>query len=726
MIYKTLILIVFTVFSAGAQQNLKGTITNSAGEALPGAVVQWTTEPSEATFTDLDGKFSIPKKSNQHMLVVSMVGMKTDTFHIDKAEVTLILQSDTNEMDEVVVRSNAVALDKLSPIQNEIITTKALAKAACCNLSESFETNASVSVSITDAVTGAKQLQMLGLSGKYIQTNVENVPSVRGLASTYGLTYTPGTWIQSIDLGKGIGSVVNGYESMTGGINVELHKPDNADLLYVNTYLNSLGRGELNVNYAKKLNDKWSVGLLTHGSALKSEIDRNDDTFRDTPQYSQINVLNRWKYSGDRFMGQLGLRVLSDNRSGGQVGADIKNPNPSLYGFSNETNRYEFFTKTAILFPETPFRGIGLVTQGVIHDSKSVFGLNPYDAKERSLYGNLIYQDIFGTTLHSYKTGLSFLLDDYEESYLSFRPARTEIVPGAFFEYTYNNQDKTVAVVGLRQDFNSVFGNYFTPRFHLKQSLGNNTTWRLSAGKGYRTPNVLVEAFGFLVSSRNITIQEPLAMESAWNFGTSVTYEFGKSALILDAYHTEFEKQQIYDLLLPQELQIYNSTDRSYATSLQAELKWVPADRWDVNLAYRYLDNKITFRSIDGANALIQKPFTSRNRWHFNAGYALPYDKWKADLTVHFNGKQSVPVAGFNQSSGGVEPVKGFFNVNAQVNRNFRQWEYYLGAENLLNFRQPNPILGENDPFGQEFDAGMAWGPIVGRIIYLGTRFKIQ
>jgi outer membrane receptor for ferrienterochelin and colicin len=316
------------------------------------------------------------------------------------------------------------------------------------------------------------------------------------------------------------------------------------------------------------------------------------------------------------------------------------------------------------------------------------------------------------------------LIDDFDESFQRFRPQRTEIVPGAFFEYTYNQNDKTVAVLGLRQDFNSVFGNYFTPRVHLKQSVGNNTTWRLSAGKGYRTPNIFVESFGYLVSNRAIQMLGQLNMEEAWNFGSSVTYEFGKSALILDAYHTEFQRQQVYDLLKHKVLSIYSSNDRSFATSLQAELKLTPSEQWDLNLAYRYLDNRVTFRSLDEQTALIQKPFTSKNRWHFNTGYSLPYDKWKFDLTIQYIGSQEIPSD--TEQEVELERINGFFNVNTQVNRNFRQWEYYLGAENLLNFKQENPIIGAYDPFGSNFDAGMNWGPIVGRIIYFGTRFKIQ
>jgi len=330
------------------------------------------------------------------------------------------LNPENAALAEVVVKAEATSMDRMNPIHTEIITSKALAKAACCNLSESFETNASVSVSYSDAVTGAKQIQLLGLSGNYIQTNVENIPAIRGLNSTFGLNYIPGTWISSIDVGKGAGSVVSGYESMTGALNVELAKPDAAEKLYLNTYMNSQGRGEINLNLANKINEKWSVGLLTHASTLQTKLDQNKDGFLDLPLYTQYNAINRWKYQSDKMMASFGIKALYEDRLGGQVNfnPDTDRNTAKAYGFGSTTKRYEFFSKTAKLYQTKPYQGLGFIVNGVYHDNVSYFGFKNYSGTQKGLYANLIYQNIFGNTNHQYKAGLSYLLDDYNEKYL--------------------------------------------------------------------------------------------------------------------------------------------------------------------------------------------------------------------------------------------------------------------------------------------------------------------
>jgi hypothetical protein len=718
-------------------QNLSGTVFGKSGEkkeALIGANIQWSNSKM-GIITDLNGRFVLPRnKSNK--LIVSFIGFKTDTIEIkseSEIEVTLL---EENALGEVVVRGNSTIIDRLSPIQTEIITTKALAKAACCNLSESFETNASVSVNYADAVTGAKQIQMLGLSGQYVQTNVENIPNIRGLATTFGLNYIPGTWIQSIDLGKGVGSVVNGYESMIGQINVELQKPDLAEKIYINTYVNSLGRGELNLHLSHKFKKKengsqWSVGLLSHGSTLQTNLDGNNDNFYDLPKYNQINILNRWKYQSERMVAQFGFKVLTEDRIGGEINKPTQRLNDLTYQFFNKTNRVEFFSKTAKLFPEKPYRGLGLIINGVWHDSKSKFGFKPYDGTQRTVYTNLIYQDIIANTNHSFKTGVSFLYDDYNENYLLTKLARTELVPGAFFEYTEKYLDKFTAVVGSRVDFHNLFGVFFSPRIHILYNPTENNSFRLSAGRGYRVANPLAEYYGNLVSSRGVAFLDEIKPEISTNLGLSYTRHFGKSSLVIDAYRTVFQNQLIADSEHPNYLYFYNSIGRkSFANSAQIELNFVPAERVEIKLAYRFFEVKQTLGKPFKQEVFLDKMFVNRDRILFNIGYALPYDKWKVDFTIQWNGKRRIPNLSpqYNHTSYETMPIEfapAFFNVNAQVSRAFRRWDLYLGAENLTNFTQKDPIILPNEPFSQRFDAGMAWGPVVGRIIYFGTRYKL-
>jgi outer membrane receptor for ferrienterochelin and colicins len=704
-------------------------------EPLIGATLRWE-NAKNGTSTDAKGEFSLSKSPENHQLIVSSVGYKTDTLMVHSLDfVTVILKIQNADLQEVVVKSEATTIDRMNPIHTEIITTKALAKAACCNLSESFETNASVSVSYSDAVTGSKQIQLLGLSGTYIQSNVENIPTIRGLNSTFGLNYIPGTWLASIDVGKGAGSVVNGYESMTGAINIELAKPDMAEKLYLNAYGNSQGRGEINLNSAHKINQKWSVGFLTHASTLQTKLDQNNDGFLDLPLYTQFNGINRWKYQSNKMMAQFGVKALFEDRTGGQVNYNpvTKGTYSGFYGFGSKTQRYEVFSKTAKLYQSKPYQGLGLIINALYHDNASFFGFKNYTGTEKSIYTNLIYQNIFGNTNHQYKAGLSYLLDDYNEKYIDSTFKRTESVPGAFVEYTETIPDRLTLVLGGRVDFHNLYGTRFTPRFHLKYDLNTDTHIRLSAGKGWRMPNAIAENFGMLVNSRQLSVNEVIRPEESWNFGVSLSKDFflfnQKGTFVLDAYRTNFQQELIVDMENADLVRFYNLKGRSFSNSFQAEINYSPIKRMDVKLAYRIFDVQNDVQTPTGELTLLPKQFVNRDRFLFNIGYAAKYDKWKYDLTWQWNGSRRIP----NTSEGHVHSASSlpvfapaFSNINAQITRGFYKWELYVGGENLNNFTQKDPILAANDPFSKNFDASMVWGPVIGRMVYVGVRYKIK
>ena len=725
-------------------QSVRGRISeqvNSQHLPLVGANVHWL-KTTNGTTTDSLGQFTIAPSATSNKLVVSYVGYHSDTLTIiDPSQELLVTLRSESTLREVTVSGGSTQIDQLNPIHTEILTTRTLAKAACCNLSETFETNASVSVSYADAVTGAKQIQFLGLGGQYVQTNVENIPTIRGLGTTFGLNFVPGTWITSIDVGKGVGSVVNGYEGMTGALNVELQKPDyraetkKAQWL-LNGYTNSFGRVEGNLNFSKALTDKWSVGVLGHASALRTKIDQNGDNFLDLPLYRQYNAINRWKYTGDRWMAQFGIKALYEDRDGGEVAQQRTN---SVYRFTNTTKRIEAFSKTARLFPDKPYKGLGLILNALQHEQQATFGFKPYSGQQRSLYANLIYQTIINNTNHAVKTGISYLLDDYYEV-LGNSPVptnRTESVPGLFAEYAYTASEHVALVLGNRVDFHNLYGVQWTPRVHGKYHWHEMLTVRFSAGRGWRVPNPLAENFGYLVSSRNVLFRDKLKPEISWNMGGSLTYEFlvlgRKGTFVTDYYRTDFRNQLVVDLDHPGEINFYNLTGPSYANSFQAELNYTPIKRMEVKAAYRLFDVRQSLGAPLGESVLLERMMISRDRLLLNAGYALPYDKWKFDATLQWNGPKRIPYTapGYEHTSYRTMPISitpGFVNLNAQVSKAFRTgWEVYLGGENLTGFRQLNPIMGASDPFGRNFDAAAhVWGPITGRVIYLGFRFKPQ
>jgi outer membrane receptor for ferrienterochelin and colicins len=772
-----LLLLLSTLAPAyGWAQTIRGQVHDASEGAnqqpIPGANVFWL-GTTQGTVTDADGKFSLQQPTGISQLVVSFVGYQTDTLTVDSQQHLHISLKSVLQLKEVTVSGSSTFISATEPIKTETITARALQKAACCNLSESFETNASVSVSYADAVTGAKQIQMLGLSGTYVQINTENIPSIRGLATTYGLNYVPGTWVSSIDVGKGAGSVVNGYESITGQLNVELQKPENSERLYLNTYVNDMGRAEINLNLAQKIGKKdknrpkgdgWSTGLLLHASGMndliEGRMDRNGDGFFDLPMYTQYNAINRWKYQSKRLMAQFGVKALYENRRGGQLayyhdnpttpaptpidttdhsghgGTDGGNNLPHAYGIGSTTRRVEAFSKTALLFPDAPYRGLGLILSAVNHDQQSFFGLNQYNGYQRSLYANLIYQSIVSNTNHAYKLGASYLLDNYQENYRRFAYgdslfARNESVPGVFAEYTFTVPDKFTLVAGSRVDFHNLYGTLFTPRLHLKYDLSASTILRASAGSGFRVANPLAENMGVLASSRQVVVTEALRPEKAWNYGINLTHDFlignRKGTLGVDLYRTDFVNQVITDMETPRKVLFYNLKGKSYANNLQVEVNYQPIKPLDLKLAYKLYDVQSTMGQDPAEQRLLGKQFVSRDRILFNAAYATNFDKWKFDFTTQWNGRKRLPDLSYQPG----EPTQAiyspdYFILNAQVTKAFKKWDLYVGGENLTNFTQKNPIVAANEPFGPNFDASVVWAPVFGRMIYAGMRFKIK
>lgn len=658
-----------------------------------------------------------------------------NTEHASKIETASKVQ-----LKEFSVKSKQTTtyISALNPVRTETITSKELLKAACCNLSESFDTNPSVDVSYNDAVTGSKQIQLLGLSGNYTQLTVENLPGPRGIATPLGLNAIAGPWIESIQLVKGMGSVANGYESIAGQINVELKKPENSEQLLANIYVNDFGKTDLNLNLSKKINDKWSTGLLIHDDFITNkQLDNNKDGFRDLPTGNLLSIINRWKYDNGRgFLAQFGVKGLNDDRTGGQTAYNPSSDKytTNYYGIGIKTQRYEAFGKIGYIFPEQKYKSIGLQLSAISHQQESYFGLTTYNARQRNLYGNLIYQSIINNTMHTFRTGISFLYDNYNEQFNAASFKRNEIVPGAFFEYTYMPSEKLSVVAGIRADYNNLFGAFVTPRLNIRYEPVQGTSIRLAAGRGQRTANVFAENTSVFVSSRNV---EMLAAEKgkaygfnpevAWNKGISVDQHFnlfGRNASAsIDFYRNDFTNQVVVDLEDPRSIKFYNSKDKSYSNSLQVGLKLEPLDKFNISLAYRYFDVKTTY---DGK--LLQRPLISKQRAFANFDYA--FSGWKFDYTFNYNGSKRLPSTAANPEADRRNAyTPAYVLMNAQVTKSVGKkspMDFYIGVENIGNYIQPDAIIAANGPFGRYFDASMVWAPITGRMLYAGWRLKIK
>lgn len=731
------------VFSQQASENIKGIVYGIGQDgkktALPMANVYWENTQT-ATITDNQGKFKIQKNKNSNSLIVSFVGYLPDTLKITREKNLEVNLQESVELDEVAIvsRKKGMETDFLNPLGVRKIGEKELNKAACCNLSESFETNPSVDVSFTDAVTGTRQIMMLGLAGPYSQITRENMPDIRGLSAIYGLTYIPGTWIQGIQLIKGTGSVVNGFESIAGQINVEMKRPNCDEKVFLNAYANEAGRLEGNANLRLFKNEKWSSSLLLHASNNSLKHDKNDDGFLDKPLMKQYVLLNRWELRNSNGLHfEFGGKGTYIDNLGGQLSFDLKSDEgtTNAWGMHIETKRLDAWTKIGKVNPNKEYQSIGVQISGSYHDQNSFFGLNNYDASQTSLYGNVIFQSIIGNTNHKYRTGISFQMDDYIEDFNLINFNRQEIVPGAFFEYTYSHLDKFNLVAGIRADHHNLFGTFFTPRMHARYAPSENTIFRISAGKGHRTANIISENTGLLATSRQIIIQSDLNngkpygldQEIAWNYGINLTQHFTldyrEGLISLDFYRTDFENQIIVDLEQnPQQAVFYNLNGKSYSNSFQAQLDYEIIKRLDFRVAYRWYDVKTNY---DGE--LKSKPLVAENRAFINLGYETR-NFWKFDYTLNWQGSKRVPSTLSNPEQYQVsDQSPEFYTMNFQITKSWKKlFDIYVGVENILDYKQKNPIISSDQAFGPYFDSSLIWGPVFGRGIYIGLRYKIK
>lgn len=720
-------------------QTIEGKVSELAdGEKvpLPGATIFWVGS-TIGTTTASDGTFSLKKNSKYNKLVASFVGYASDTLAIPNADNPLeFILAPNAQIDEVQVigREPGTQMSRMTAIQQQVISGAELRKAACCNLSESFQTNASVDVNYSDAVTGAKQIQLLGLAGTYTQMMTENIPNLRGLAGVYKLGYVPGSWMESIQVSKGTSQVVNGYESTTGQINIEYKKPTDKDRIYANGYVNNFGKYELNANSAFKVSDKSQSIVLAHFENLGVINDHNHDGFTDDPLVRQYNLMNRWFYHPNQNVEmRFGFSVLDEDRRGGQT-AFLKDNHPessSAYGTGIKTQRYNVYSKTGFFFKD-PSTSIGIIADGTYHHQDAFFGLNKYEGTQKSLYINSILQAPVVKTKNNVEqllnTGISLQLDNFDEVLNDSLFKRTDAIPGIFAQYTLSIGTTFSLIAGLRGDYTDKEGFIVTPRFHLRKAFdeNSNTVIRLSAGRGWRQPNLISENLSLLASSRQAVVSPYRNFEDGWNFGTSllknITIAGRTLTASIDFYHTLFNRQIIADIdINPQKIYYYELDGRSYSNSFQAEVKYFLLENLELTGAYRINDVKVT---TDGK--LQQKPFTSKYKGLISASYATQNHHWKFDLTAQFNGPGRIPSTSSNPDHyQRPESFEAYTLMFAQVTRSFKRFDLYIGSENLTGYTQKHPVIASEDPFGPYFDASMIWGPLSGKMFYAGFRYKL-
>ncbi len=732
-LFSILVAIFFVTTLVSAAGIVRGTVSDSDKQPVIGANVYWK-NTNNGVVTDESGKFEISTNASSDTLLVSYIGFQTHSMVIKDPSaplnVTLCGEVALNEVVVTPPPTGTMTL-KMSTINSQKITSHELGRAACCNLAESFETNPSVDVSYSDAATGARQIQLLGLSGKYVQMMTEQLPAFTGAASLYGLSYVPGPWMESIQVSKGTSSVKNGYDALSGQINIEFKKPQDSDPLSLNLFAADNGRLEGNADANFKLNENLATGVLLHYSKELKAHDGNGDGFMDLPQTEQFNLMNRWYYKKNGFISQSVANVLSESRKSGQM-AHGDTPLHDPYMVDIQTKRGNVYTKNGYVFGDDNNTSIAMMLSGTYHDQKSEYGKRSFDVLQKNLYASLLFEQEYNH-VHNLSAGLSMNLESFKEAIdpatMALLPGydlnRTDVVTGAFGQYTLNLDHKLVVQAGLRADYHKKYGAFVTPRLHVKYEIAPWLISRLSAGKGYRISNPLVENSFLLASSRRLSIANELnPLESAWNYGAALSSTipvFGKDLqLNLEWYYTDFQNQVVADMDADaHQVVLKNNEGRSYSSSVQVEATYPFFKGFTLTGAFRYTDAKTNYNG-----ELRERYLNSRYKGMVTASYQTNMEKWQFDLTAQFNGPGRMP------DPDALNPLwdkeySGYTGLNAQVTKNFRRWSIYLGGENLLNFKQANPIVDASNPWGENFDATMVWGPVHGRKLYTGIRFNL-
>ncbi|MFR9503697.1 MAG: TonB-dependent receptor [Rikenellaceae bacterium] len=767
-IYKSILMLVLSLSSLCAYaQDVEGVILDDSGTPLVGASVWWAdTTVGEAT--NVDGNFTIHRVKGYDLLVASFIGFHNDTIRIESGvnRVKFNLSSEGINIEDVVVSSNLggnfIKYDGIA--KNEMISFAGLCKMACCNLAESFENSASVTVGYSDAISGARQIKMLGLAGIYTQILDESRPIMRGIGSPYGLSYTPGMWLNSIQVSKGVSSVTAGHEAVTGQINLEYRKPTDSERLFVNLFINNELRPEVNLSSALPVtkDQKLTTVLLFHasGDTDLNLMDHNGDGFRDMPNVSQINFANRWLYAADNGLQiRWGFRLLQEERLGGALDYEESMRETmyedNIYG-SKITNRgANTYLKIGMPFGPAVYdeeeqselrSSIALIADYDHFNEQAYFGLNTYDGNENSISLNLTYNHYFSTK-SMLVVGASSYIQDINESVGNNTPwivggessifdlSRDENEVGIYSEYTFTPSDSFSFVAGLRGDYNDYFDRlFYTPRSHLRWALTESTVLRMSAGLGYRTSNIVTDNIGIMATGRKIIFDNGTGsdfdtQEKAITYGASLTQTFtlvepSDATISFDYFRSDFMNQVIVDQEMDSEnIHIYNSGDDSFTDTYQVDFTWAPLANFNIFATYRYSDSVITLTRAGGQKVRIDRPLVSKYKTLLNLQYSTPYNRWVFDATAQYNGPMRLPTQTGNLDDASYSPAYPIFF--AQVSHKIRSTEVYVGCENIANYYQQTPIISADDPYSTSFNSSVVWGPLMGRKFYIGLRYNL-
>lgn len=778
--YKKALIILLLTLNMSAWAHLQGVVLDENGQPLVGANVYWA-ETNEGAASDENGMFEVEPVRKTKQLVTSYLGYRNDTLLVQSRDFITIVLTPEDELAEVEVveRRKDVVRARYSAFDVQTLGKGELCRAACCNLSESFETNASVDVAYTDAGTGMHQIRMLGLSGTYVQVLGENSPAVRGLVGSYGMDYVPGPWIESVQISKGTASVRNGYEAITGQINFEFLKPQTQNPLDISfnitdefhVELDAMGGWDIPIPKDPMMGT-LSTSVMAHYHNGTFTKDEDGDGFLDIPQDQSLNLLNRWYYKNDGYSFQWLMRGMHDDRHSGQRPSwnHPRQMPQDPYLIELQADRVEAMMKHGIMLDKESGMSIGIVSNASFHRQHNLYGPRLWHAEQVNAYTNAIWQNNWEgggnkDNDHQLAVGASVNYDRYDERIcfdtLLLREGQgrdswltNEVTAGVFAEYTFKLEDQLSMVAGVRADYSTRYGWFMTPRLNIRYAPWEWWTIRGSVGLGYRSPLAVADYAQYLPTNRTWVMTD-LKQEQSLNAGVTMSWDIplGSRSMQLTAeyYYTRFLNGVVADQDSSRySITFFNLSDVpgacAYSHNAQIEATMEILKGWTMTLAFRYNDVKqTTYNAVAGEYQLREKVLQNRFKGLITTSYVTPKGGWQFDVTAQFNGPGRL-YDGFKIPDGNKQYYEKdgavyhtwYPQLMAQVTKYFKHnVSLYFGTANMTNFVQQNCILGDVVPAGaqgaglidshsKDFDATTIWAPTTGWSLYLGLRWAMD
>jgi outer membrane receptor for ferrienterochelin and colicins len=714
-------------------------VTGNTKEILDGAVVKWI-NTRIGTLTENGGKFCIDsEKISDKRLLVIFVGYKTDTVSVgDKNFLEVVLQNNTSTKTIVVEGKVNTSFISDENVKTEVITQMELKKDACCDLSGCFGKNASVDVAVTDILTNTKELKVLGLEGSYTQILIDNMPTMTGLVTKYGVTSIPGSLINKITISKGSNSVIQGYESISGIMNVLLKDYSSSEKVYVSGFLNSAFEPQFNLNAATKIKD-WNTLFAFQTVQESKRVDDNGDGFLDMPLTRRYMFYNKWNYGSleknDNTTAIIGIKYLDERRTGGQKNFDYEQNlgSNSIYGQTVNLRNGDAYARFGHSFENE--KQLKVFLTGGFFEQNSYFGTTKYDGKQKNFSVNALYE--FPIYKKSYlRFGASYKYENIIEDVNFLSPTlktyagnydKLESVPGIYTEGSFEFKKLNLSLIGgMRVDYHNDYNTIATPRFLVRYQMTEKTVVRASFGTGFRTVNPFSEYPSFLASGKDIKGLRDVKPEKTINYGIDILQYFvigGLSGNInFDFYKTVFNNKVIAECDVMPYMYMFTNFEDAGSNVFQIESSVNFLQHLDFKLAYKFID---LYYFKNGER--LEQPFNSKHRILSGITYTYPGNSWILNLTMQWFGKQVLPsTAKYPVQYQRATESDAYTMLNMQFTKNFKYFETYAGVENLLNYTQSNPIIGADNPFDKNFETSYVWGPTRGRDFYLGFRYLIK